>query len=83
MTQHNHREHVEGCFRCELSKDEVPTDAEHIAWLDDEIQWLEHEMEKWEIENKRLRDGIRRHRDDINPQCVTSGDRALWALLDE
>jgi hypothetical protein len=27
MTQHTHPEHVEGCFRCELSKDEL-TDAE-------------------------------------------------------
>lgn len=23
MTQHTHREHVDGCFRCELSRDEV------------------------------------------------------------
>ena len=37
MTAHNHSEHVEGCFRSELSRDELdprfdvskPTDLEH------------------------------------------------------
>jgi hypothetical protein len=23
MTAHDHREHVDGCFRCDLSRDEV------------------------------------------------------------
>lgn len=23
MTQHSHREYIEGCFRCELSRDEI------------------------------------------------------------
>lgn len=24
MSEHAHREYVEGCFRCDLSRDEVP-----------------------------------------------------------
>lgn len=31
MVEHDHREHVEGCFRCELGKDEV-------EFLDDELE---------------------------------------------
>lgn len=48
MTQHTHREHVEGCFRCELGKDEVALSAEHdtctrthcdLPTVDDDVCW--------------------------------------------
>lgn len=30
MSEHNHREHVEGCFRCDLARDERPTTLAHF-----------------------------------------------------
>ena len=48
MVQHNHREYVEGCYRCELSKDEVicgvyrhsPAGraAPDVPWVDDRCE---------------------------------------------
>lgn len=35
MVPHDHREYVEGCFRCELSRDEVDVPTS----LPDDDQW--------------------------------------------
>lgn len=58
MTAHDHREFVEGCYRCDLSRDEVseqkPTTDEHLRgrWSNgDPVHIITDGVDRWVAPN--------------------------------
>lgn len=72
MVAHDHRERVPGCYRCELSRDEI-------------IPAMELEIEDLEANVAALSSGLRMLRQDYRSKIVTfeSRIRTIDKLLDE
>lgn len=76
MTQHLHSRHVEGCYRCDLSRDEAPTLTERL----DDLAKCAAEATSLTLDDDNARDCYHIVQDDV--PALVAALRAVLALAD-